>query len=283
MTYSVRMAIEGSSVATGRPPRWLACASDIRFVEYGHDGDDTLIQLELPSLGEAAPELYDQAEMWPTKPSASSTAVDVFAEVLGEVDRGNPDSARFDRPLLRRLSSMSRVFSRHLSGVMLPNGSNGRARAILLTEGTTAKAARLAESTPQPQEVRVLGQLDMVRRSTRSFGLQLDDGTEVNGVLENADDTEQLRDYFGKRALVLGRAVYRPSGKLLRIDAHAIEHGEGQPGIFSRVPPARSLAVPPGRKSIAGKGWDSFSEYFGAWPGAESDEEWREMLLSLGK
>src|SRR5436309_15254091 len=62
MTYSVRMAVEGSSVAIGRAPSWLVKASDVRFVDYAKDGNDTLIQLQLPVLGVAARELYNQAE-----------------------------------------------------------------------------------------------------------------------------------------------------------------------------------------------------------------------------
>ena len=128
-----------------------------------------------------------------------------------------------------------------------------------------------------------MGQLDMIRRSTRSFGLQLDDGSEVPGVLENADEVEQMRNFFGKRVLILGKAIYRPSGSLLRIDAHAIEHGEEQPSIFSKIPPARSRRVPLTRKVSAGQGWDSFSAYFGGWPGDETDEQWNEMMLELKK
>jgi hypothetical protein len=283
MTNSVRMAVEGSSVAVGRMPGWLAMASDVRFVDYARDGNDTLIQLNAPALGTAAPELYDQAELWPTKPAAEYTAVDVFSEVVGEVDRDDQDSLWYDRHLLRKLSSARRVFSDHLHSVALPHGSNGAARVHLLTENTTAIACRLADSTPQPQEVRITGQLDMIRRSTRSFGLQLDDGTEVNGVLENADEVDQMREFFDKRVLILGKAIYRPSGSLLRIDAHAIEHGEGQPSIFSRIPPSLSRRVSQTRKVSAGQGWDSLSSYFGGWPGDETDEQWNEMMLELKK
>jgi hypothetical protein len=283
MAYSVRMAVEGSSVAVGRTPTWLATASDVRFVEYARDGNDTLIQLDLPALGAAAPELYDQAELWATKPAPEYTAIDVLSQVVNEVDRGDQDSLLYDRHLLRKLSSVRRVFSDHLHAVALPHASNGTARVHLLTADTTSIAGRLADSTPQPQEVRIAGHLDMIRRSTRSFGLQLDDGTEVHGVLENADEVDQMREFFGKRVLILGKAIYRPSGSLLRIDAHAIEHGEGQPSIFSRIPPSRSRRVPQSRKVSTGQGWDSFSTYFGAWPGEETDEQWNEMLLELKK
>lgn len=283
MTYSVRMAVEGASVAVGRTPGWLAAASDVRFADYCRDGNDTVMQLDLPAMGAAAPELYDQAELWATKPAAECTAVDVFSGVVNEVDRGDQDSLRYDRPLLRKLSSMRRVFSEHLKSVTFPHGSYGAAQVCLLTGNTTAVAGRLADSTPQPLEVRVAGQLDMIRRSTRSFGLQLDDGTEVQGVLESADEVDGLQKFLGKRVLILGRAIYRPSGSLLRIDAHAIEQGEGQPSIFSIVPPSPSRRIPQVRRVSAGHGCDSFSSYVGCWPGNETDDEWKKMMLELKK
>src|SRR5258708_29202720 len=64
---SVRMAFEGRSHAAGKRPRWLQAAADIRFL--GHSGDDdTLLKFELPRLGDAAPVLYEQKELWPTRP-----------------------------------------------------------------------------------------------------------------------------------------------------------------------------------------------------------------------
>ena len=235
----------------------------------------------MPTLGTAAPQLYDQGEFWATKPAAEYTAIDVLAGIVGEVDGGDRDSLRYNRHLLRRLSSIRGVFSDHLEAVVLPQCANGAPQLHPLNEETTTNAARLADSTPQPQEVRVVVRLDIIRRSTRSFGLQLDHGTEVSGVLENAEEADPMREFFGKRVLVLGKAIYRPSGSLLRIDAHAIEHGDGQPGLFSRIPSPLSPRVPQTRKVSAGQGWDSFSSYFGGWPGDETDAEWGEMTLEL--
>ena len=282
MAYSVRMAIEGSSVGTGRSPSWLVAVSDIRFVDYAREGDDTLIQLDLPSLGIGAPELYDQAELWPNMPSPLHTAANVLSEAVAEIDMANQDSLRYDRPLLRKLRGVGPVFSEHLHAILLPVQDNGREMQAMSMK-TISNAAILVDRTPPPQEVRLVGQLDMIRRSTRSFGLQLDDGSEVHGVLESGDDVEELKQYFGARVLVLGKAIYRPSGALMRVDAHAIERGEGQPGIFSKVPPARSRRLTVKRDAARGQGWASFSSYFGKWPGDETDEQWEEMLVELKK
>jgi len=282
MAYSVRMAVEGSSVGKGRSPSWLTAVSDIRFVDYARDGDDTLIQLSLPALGDGAPELYEQTELWPTTPSRLCTAANVLAEAVAEIDVANQDSLRYDRPLLRKLTGIEPVFSEHLRTILLPVHDNGRPMQAV-TSNTMSNAALLVDRTPPPQEVRLVGQLDMIRRSTRSFGLQLDDGSEVHGVLENSDEVEELKQHFGGRVLVLGKAVYRPSGALLRVDVHAIERGEGQPGVFSKVPPPRSRRLTVKRDAVRGQGWASFSSYFGKWPGDETDEQWEEMLAELQK
>jgi hypothetical protein len=80
-----------------------------------------------------------------------------------------------------------------------------------------ANAQMLSDQTPLPRQVRVVGKLDMVRHRTRSFGLILDGGEEVRGVLVDGTP-ELLQGYFGKDITVLGKAIY-PSGTLLRIDA----------------------------------------------------------------
>lgn len=42
----------------------------------------------------------------------------------------------------------------------------------------------------------MVGNLDMIRKSTRSFGLQLDDASEIHGVLESSEDVERLREFL---------------------------------------------------------------------------------------
>src|SRR4051812_4941602 len=66
---AVRMAVEGRSRARGKRPEWLRAAADIRFL--GHEGEgETHLHFEALTLGEAAPRLYEQQELWPTKPDA---------------------------------------------------------------------------------------------------------------------------------------------------------------------------------------------------------------------
>ena len=117
----------------------------------------------------------------------------------------------------------------------------------------------------------------MVRYSTRSFGLLLDDGQEVRGVLSEKDP-ELLQKYLGREITIFGKAVYRPSGTLLRIDAQEIlDTVEGR-SAFSVVPPAFTRQPKQERKTQSNK--VGVSAFFGSWPGDETDDE---LLAALGE
>src|SRR4051794_18898970 len=52
---AILMGFVGRSKLPGRPPSWLASASDVRFVGLdGEDRGDTVLHFESPTLGEAA-------------------------------------------------------------------------------------------------------------------------------------------------------------------------------------------------------------------------------------
>ncbi len=135
--------------------------------------------------------------------------------------------------------------------------------------------------SPQSRLVRVTGVLDVVRHSTRSFLLKLEDGTEVRGVVKTRGQTEELKQFLGKKLLVLGRAVYGASGKLLRIDAEGFETGEEQPRLFAKVPKAREVRPAPVRINPDLHQQQGVPTFFGTWPGEETDEDFERMLAEL--
>ena len=281
--YSLRMAIEGASVSRGRQPKWLKRASDVRLVDYGRDGDATLLVLQTPTLGESAEQLYRQQELWDTRPDPSQTGVDLLAKVISETGAGNSESNWFDQPLLSRLAGLDKLFNERLHGVRLPAVRNGGpvAHEPTLNAAVAATARTLSETTPAVRQIRVTGTLDMIRHSTRSFALRLEDGTDVQGVLENYGLVEDLRQYFGRKVLVLGAAVYRPSGRLLRIDAHAVEPGEGAPSIFEKIPPPMSTRPVSTREKPTLAGKRGVAAFFGTWPGDEAAGDLEAMLREV--
>jgi hypothetical protein len=269
--YSVRMAFEGRSSLRGSRPAWLQAASDVRFID--HDGkDDTTLIFEAPQLGEAAPKLYEQQEIWPTRPDPNDTGFDLLGDVIREVDRQNEDSERFDNPLLRRIGHFDHALNGTFQTLEMITRRHSSVARATITPQVIATAKRFSNTIPPPQAIRIYGQLDMIRASTESFALKLTTGEEVRGVLDNFDMGE-LANLFQKPVLVLGKAVYRPSGRLLRIDATEVRLAEVSERFFSKIPApkvGRNVQKLGGRP-IGSQG--GVAAIFGRWPGDETDAE----------
>lgn len=275
---SLRMAIEGASVAHGRPPAWFQRASDIRFTGYDKQGDDTLIALEIPTIGEAAEELYRQRGLWETRPNPEDTGFEMLRRVVTEVADENGESPFYDRQLLNRFAKMRKVFGAEIQAIQLAD--SGKPTAVNRKVAETA--ARLGTITPPTWQVRVAGVLDMIRHSTRSFSVRIESGEEISGVMESTESERTLVGFFGKRVVVLGRAVYRPSGRLLRIDAMGLEDGTGAPAVFSKVPPPQTIRPPAAsRMKLSDAGKRGVSAFFDTWPGDETDADFVALVRAV--
>lgn len=272
----VRMALEGSSASVGAPPQWLERASDIRTLGFEKSNGHSVLHLKAPRLGDAAPDMFEQQRLWPGIARPDDTALQIIGRVAQVVRRHEESSDVFDQPLLKHFTSWRSFFKRDARSVQLAP-ANDSAEPFTLDMAVAVNAQELSDQTPAPRQVRIVGKLDMVRHSTRSFGLILAGGDEVRGVLVEGDHS-MLQQHFGKDITVLGKAVYRPSGSLLRIDAQELlETTEGR-SIFSQIPEPlvktayRDQRLLPTKRGVAA--------FFGTWPGDETDAE---LLAMLGE
>lgn len=113
-----------------------------------------------------------------------------------------------------------------------------------------AMAQNLANSTPDSRPMRVTGTLDMIRQSTRTFGLRLESGEEIRGVMEANDPFGTVQEFFGTRLMVFSRAVYRPSGKLLRVDAKDLKKPKNHLPFCSEFPALKQCVQSLRRDSV---------------------------------
>ncbi len=134
--------------------------------------------------------------------------------------------------------------------------------------------------TPNPQPAKIVGNLDMIRASTRTFALKLPDGEEIRAVLTEGD-IAVLTPFFRKDVLVVGKAIFRPSGRVLRVEAVNVQLSTKQDVFFAKPPKPRLRSITKtdllhekNRKRSAG--WT-----FGKWPGNETDEEVEKALQEL--
>lgn len=281
MANSVRMAFEGRSAATGEQPKWLKRASDVRVLGFSDRQGDTVLELEAGRLGEAAEELYKQRTLWTDLPDPNETALNVMARVMQDVRSGNAESTLYDPGLLRVTQHLSSLFERDLRAIRLPQTPDDTQLRALLDREVPIHARELSNSTPPPRQVRLTGTLDMIRYSTKAFALKLADGKEVQGVLDRPEMIEVLSTHLNKKVVIVGKAIYRPSGSVLRIDAQHVEEDSGESTLFSRLPGpvTRRPAIPRPRLIESGK--TGVAAFFGIWPGDETDEELLALLREV--
>jgi hypothetical protein len=272
---ALRLRVEGRSSARGTAPHWLVTAADFDLVAI--EEGSTLLVFEAQSLSDAAGGALDQGELFqPLDPTAA--ALTLVQESLDDATKGVRDSELFDDALLDRFEGLARVFSRGVERVELANGRPG-SHAVSVEPSRLEALRRLRRETPPNQRVRVSGWLDQIRHSDRMFTLKLESGAILRGFAEGVDP-ERLAGLFGKKAVVSGTAVFRPSGKVLRLEADQIEPAGSDFSLWSTEPrplwggPTESLRQPQGPRT-------GVNAIIGQWPGDESDEEIAAALEDL--
>lgn len=266
-----RLRVEGRSRATGGLPKWLKHASEIEFLGY---------ETDLKELLFSAPKLDDVMEVDERQPlfkpswTRDQSILEVLEDSIHDAVSTTPSGEWLDDGLLRTLEEELKPMLGRFPAMSWENG-----RSLAVSEETLPRFAALRNRTPQPQECRVTGKLEAIRHSTHAFALILDDGTMVRGIAP-PELNENLQGYWGKRVLVLGQAVFRPSRDLLRVEAREIEVAEERDNVWSFVPkplfPDAELRMYSQSQSKSG-----VRSTFGKWPGDETDEQVLAALRDL--
>ncbi len=258
-----RMFIGGSS--RGNTPTWIN-----RLLDFGihrmTNRPTTEIIVDAPTIKEAAPHLFDQQEFWSTKPNPKATALDLLGYAVRDVAKQHPDSDILDRSLLNKIARFDNVLDGCYSAVVL---DGLHSRAVRVHSVVTNRAHQWAEETPLPQTARIVGKLDLLWLSARVFGLILDNGRSVRGVVSDGD-IAPLSALFKQRVAVSGTVYYRPSGTVQRIEATSIIRGDDESTLWSRVPEPASQSLDRIRAGANKSGWANMA---GKWPGDETEEE----------
>lgn len=271
---ALRFRIEGRSTAKGKAPQWLRHASDFSLVRQP-DLDTSAALIEAQPLIRTMPERFKQEDLFVDLDPRQSP-FDLFESALEDALRGDEDSDRFDLALLRTFERLGDLFTSGIERVDIING-----RTIRVDEPAVARVHQISAKAYASQRVRVAGRLETIRYSDCRFTLILGDGAQLQGTaLDLGQDL--LQGLFGQSVMITGTAVFRPSGKPLRIEAEHIERAsERETKIWSAAP--KPLLAPHPSQQIreqlrAKKG---FGALLGKWPGDESDEQVAEALESL--
>ena len=131
---------------------------------------------------------------------------------------------------------------------------------------------KLRDELPRPNPVRVTGVLDTMSASGTEITLRLSDGAPVPCRLERPD-LDVLRDLSGKRVVVSGVAMFRASGKLLRVEVEYIGPAREADAMWEKLPAPRPGPGAPVFRPEPQDEHTGVNAIFGIWPGDETDEE----------
>ena len=271
---ALRFRIEGRSTAKGASPQWLRQAADFSLVR-DPDLDASSARIEAEPLIHTMSARFKQGDMFADLDPRQSP-IELFETALEDALSGNDDSDRFDPALLRTFEKLEALFSSGIDAVEIVNG-----RSIRVDEPAVARMRQISAKTYPPQRVRIAGRLEIIRYSDCRFTLVLDSGAQLQGTALDLGHGV-LQGHFGQTVVVTGVAVFRASGKPLRIEAAQIEEAsERDAKIWSTAP--RPLLPPhPGRQiRDEQRGKSGLGGLLGKWPGDESDQQIREALESL--
>lgn len=278
---AVRMGFLHSSRARGRVAHSLKAAAQVRYVGHEADGEHaTVLHFEVARFGDAAAGLFQQTTLWDEGPTPDQTPFELLGAALRDVESLRKDSSRYDRGLLKRIGSYSRLLNQGLNRIVLPDAELPAPARI--DAAVVAAAAELSAATPPPRRVRVTGRLDLMGASEALLKLELRPGVLVTTVWEGSLPIEQLYEYFNHQVVVEGEGVFRASGSLLRIDADAVAPASRHDEFFREVPEAMPAHADyavlahlrPQERSV-------YKQVLGSIPGEESDDDFTAAVQEL--
>lgn len=273
---ALRLRLEGRSRTRGAAPKWLQRAA--RFEVLGFAEGSTIVSLAAPSIQEAAPGIFAQGHLF-QELDPEQSSLQLFEESLKEALSGRPESDLFDQPFLGAMLNFKKILGSGIESIELRDPANGASKVCVDT-GRLQNVENLRRQTPPDQRIRLAGQLDTIRHSDRMFTLILDDGQSIRGLAERIAPQE-LAALFGQRAVVSGKAVFRPSGSVLRIEIDLLEPAGDDSAVWSHMP-RPALGKIQGRPQLDAQGPRSgINKVFGRWPGEESEAEILQALEAL--
>lgn len=271
----LRLSIEGTSTRPGRHPKWLD--RSLRFVVTGMESGSTVLPIEVPQLGESAPAVLEQEDLWLEKPSPDDTALSLLGRAVKDIASLNRESQRIDRGVLRAMEEFGGVVrdDRRLR----IESENGTQTGFQIDQSHLRNAEELERETPEPRAVVLSGQLDVIDYSNRGFRLKTADDRTLRGAAsKDVVDADRLRNLWGKKVTLEGQAHFTPAGRIRFIETRVVREFRDEEALFEKSPAEveeearRTKAV--SRRELAERdAGKKIDQVRGTWPGDESIDE----------
>ena len=269
---STRLLVTGESSGKGPKPKWLDAAVDLTVT--GLTPGSTVLDIEAPSLREAAYDQFAQRDFWREQPKLDDTALDIAACAIEEAKSDRPAGDRFDSAVLDAIIEFNKATgSSKTRYELVPEDSNHG--GFDLDEKTYSKVRKQLKNIPPPKAFIVSGMLDEIKHGGGRFRLLLDRNSQLLGRLHNDfPNIEALRPLWGKQTTVEGIVHFKANGQPRLIEARRMRSSTEGDRVFEEMP---VITEYPTMKMQERARSTNLSELVDAWPGDESIEE----LLSL--
>lgn len=271
---AVRLALERRSTpASDDASTWMERVVDFDLVRI-EEGSTRLV-LASPSLESIVPSLPDRAGLVAAV-GEQTTAFDLLLASLRDAAGADDDSERFDVPLLESFGKLGQLAMLGVEEIEIGGDPPCRLDAAAFDRITA-----LRRRTPLPRQVRVAGRLERVAHDARAFRVHLAEGV-VPGLASARVEPGQLGRLEGTQVVVSGLAVFRASGRVLRLEAHHVEAADERASAWRHVPgPLFEAAEPAARYRLRQGPRSGLAAIMGQWPGDETDEEIAAILEQL--
>ena len=267
---SLRYRLEGRSTAPGSPPAWVRPASDFQLLAIAESKGARTFEVHAPPLLVSMPDRFKQGQLFDDIDPRKSP-FELFEDALEDALLERSDSDVFDYALLQTCVEVRSILGAGLDSVEIKNG-----RTLVVDVESVARMAALAREPFSARRVRLAGRLESIQYSDCRFTLILAGGEKIAGTARDLG-SETLRASFGHEVIVTGTADFRPSGRLLRINAEQFAAAtEKDLQIFAAIPRPLKTAAPAERADQSGLG-----ALLGQWPGDEPTEQLLEQLRQL--
>lgn len=273
----LRLVVEGRSTKIGKTPDWLK--DSLNFTITGLTTGSTVLELETPILGDSMPDQFSMKKLWDDRElmKPNDTPLTLLNRSISDAASENMESDYIDAGVLDALLSFKSVTK---GSQELWIDSKSRKKDKFKISGEEIKKIRKIQiETPKPQTIAVSGLFNLIEHSNRRFQLKLPDGKSLHGIMDSSlVDLEEMRELWGKRVTVKGKAHYKPSGKLRSIEAVSVRPFEEGDEILQTFPRSQKRLTL-FNDFIAEKNANkSLKKIWGKWPG---DESITELLTAL--
>ncbi|MCP5054284.1 MAG: hypothetical protein GY940_44360, partial [bacterium] len=114
----------------------------------------------------------------------------------------------------------------------------------------------------------------LIEHNKRRFQLTMEDDRTVNGIMDpSLIDIENMRELWGKRVTIKGKANYKPSGSLRSIEARLVRPFAEGDEILQKIPSSQRRFQFAEEFLLEKNSTNALKKIWGKWPGDESIED----------